>query len=103
MLKESYLSAMKNLSKDSIKIIVTRSAGSKLSPSWQLLKDYKCGKIDWNGYVKRFKTEMDNESCIAEMKQIKEIAKSRQVYLICYEKKYPCHRFLLIDMINSLE
>lgn len=102
MLKESYLAIMKRLPVDAITIVVTRRAGSLLSPSWDLLKDYKNGKVDWNGYVERFKKEMDNELCIIQMRQIKEMAKIKDVYLICYEKRYPCHRFLLIDMINKL-
>lgn len=103
MLKESYLAVMKNLPKDSVKIVVTRTAGSVLSPSRDLLDDYKNGKIDWNGYVERFMQEMNNDICIATMRKIKWIAKSKDVYLICYEKRFPCHRFLLVDMINKLD
>lgn len=103
MLKESYLAVMKNLPKDSEKIVVTRTAGSVLSPSWDLLNDYKNGKINWDGYVERFAQEMNNDVCIATMRKIKWIAKSKDVYLICYEKRFPCHRFLLIDMINKLD
>lgn len=103
MLKESYLAVMKRLPEDAIPIVVTRRAGSLLSPSWDLLNDYKDGKINWDGYVERFKKEMDNELCITQMMQIKEMAKIKDVYLICYENRYPCHRFLLIDMINKLD
>lgn len=102
MLKESYLAVMKNLPKDAVKIVVTRTAGSVLSPSWDLLKDYKNGKINWDGYVERFKQEMNNDTCIAEMMKIKLMSKNRDIYLVCYEKSYPCHRFLLVDMINNL-
>ena len=103
MLKESYLAVMKNLPNDAVKVVVTRTAGSVLSPSWELLEDYKNGKINWAGYVERFKNEMNNDRCIAEMRKIKWMAKDRDIYLICYEKRYPCHRFLLIDMINKLD
>ena len=103
MLKESYLAVMKNLPKDAVKIVVTRTAGSILSPSWNLLDDYKSGKINWDGYMERFNNEMNNDRCIAEMRKIKWMAKDRDVYLICYEKRFPCHRFLLVDMINKLD
>ena len=103
MLKESYLAVIKNLPKDAVKIVVTRTAGSILSPSWDLLDDYKSGKINWDGYTERFKREMNNDRCIAEMRKIKWMSKDRDIYLICFEKRYPCHRFLLIDMINSLD
>jgi len=103
MLKESYLAVMKKLPQNSVKIVVTRTAGSVLSPSWDLLNDYKQGKINWDGYVRRFKQEMNNDICIATMRKIKWLAKSKDIYLICYEKSGHCHRFLLMDMINSLD
>ena len=103
MLKESYLANMKNLPEDAIKIVVTRSAGHVLSPSKKLLWDYKNGRIDWDGYVKRFYQEMDNDVCRAAMRKIKLMAKDRDVYLICFEKRGNCHRFLLMDMINKLD
>ncbi len=103
MLKESYVANMKNLPDNAIKIVVTRSAGHPLSPSKELLGDYIKGKINWDQYVERFKQEMTNDICIAEMRKIKWIAKTKDIYLICYEKTYPCHRFLLIDMITKLD
>ena len=103
MLKESYLANMKNLPKGAVKIVVTRSAGHMLSPSKTLLWDYKKGKIKWDDYVKTFYREMDNPACVAIMREIKKIAKTRDVFLLCYEKEYPCHRFLLLDMIKKLD
>lgn len=103
MLKDSYLAVMKKLSQDSIKIVVTRTAGSILGPSWGLLNDYKNGKIDWDGYVERFKQEMNNERCMAEMRKIKRMSETKDVYLICYEKSGNCHRHILKEMINGLK
>lgn len=103
MLKETYLANMKKLPRDAIKIVVTRSAGHILSPSKKLLRDYKDRSIDWNEYIRRFTLEMDNDACKDAMREIKLIAENQDVYLICYEKEYPCHRFLLIDMINKLD
>lgn len=104
MLKESYLANVRNLPKDAIKITVTRRAGHILSPSKNLLKDYKDGSINWEQYVERFKREMNNDECIAAMRKIKWMAKDKQVYLICYEKDpYRCHRSLLLDMISKLD
>lgn len=103
MLKESYLSNIKNLPENAEKIIVTRTAGHVLSPSKALLWDYKKGRINWDQYTERFRHEMNNDVCIAAMRKIKWLSKIRDIYLICYEKKYPCHRFLLIEMINKLD
>lgn len=104
MLKETYLAIKKNVPKDAIPIVVTRTAGSILSPSWILLNDYKEQRITWEQYKERFHNEMDNEPCRAYMKKIKLLAKERDVYLICYEKPpKPCHCFLLLEMINNME
>lgn len=103
MLKESYLANMKNLPVDAEKIVVTRRAGHVLSPSWKLLNDYKNGRINWDQYVERFKHEMNNDICIAAMRKIKWMSKSKDIFLICYEKSGHCHRFLLMDMINKLD
>lgn len=103
MLKESYLANMKNLPEDAVKILVTRTTGHVLSPSWRLLSDYKHGKISWDEYTKRFRQEMNNDECIAAMRKIKWMSKEKDIFLLCYEKSYPCHRFLLIDMINKLD
>jgi len=103
MLKESYLGNIRNLPKDAVKIVVTRSAGHMLSPSKTLLWDYKKGRINWEQYVKTFYREMDNPACVAVMREIKKLASERDVYLLCYEKEYPCHRFLLLDMIGKLD
>jgi len=104
LLKESYLANIRNLPNDAIKIVVTRSAGHMLSPSWTLLNDYKNGKIDWTGYVKTFYREMDNPACVSIMREIKKLAKTKDLYLICYEAPGKnCHRYLLLDMINKLD
>ena len=103
MLKESYLANIKNLPKDAIKIVVTRSAGHMLSPSSALLWNYKKGRINWEQYVKTFYREMDNPACVAIMREIKKLAKEKDVFLICYEVPGKnCHRYLLVDMINKL-
>lgn len=102
MLKESYIANWKNLPKNAIKFRVARP--SVLSPSQSLLNDYKQNKIDWQEYEKRFRNEILNKpQSIEQLEYIKKVSKTKDIYLICYEKKYPCHRFILIDMINELK
>jgi len=105
MLKETYLAKMKQIAKenpDAAFIVVTRSAGHVLSPSWNLLNDYKDGRIDWAQYTERFRHEMDCDSCIAEMKRIWELSQMKDVFLVCYEKPVEnCHRHILIDLMKS--
>jgi uncharacterized protein YeaO (DUF488 family) len=105
MLKETYLAKMKQTSKenpDAAFIVVTRSAGHVLSPSWKLLNDYKNGHIDWAQYTERFRSEMDCDSCISEMKRIWDMSQTRDVYLVCYEKPGEnCHRYILMELLMS--
>jgi hypothetical protein len=105
MLKETSLSNVPNVKKanpGAELINVTRSAGSVLSPSWDTLNKYKVEKITWDGYIERFLREMDNPVSSAEMLRIGNLAKTRDVYLLCFERKGNCHRFLLVDMIKKL-
>ncbi len=104
-LLETYLKNVENVKRmDSGAVIidVTCSAGSVLSPSWTLLNAYKAKKIDWDGYISGFMHEMDNPECKAEMLRIGELARTKDVYLVCFERVGNCHRFLLVDMIKGL-
>lgn len=104
-LKETYLGNVENVRRadpDAVLIDVTRRAGSVLSPSWDMLKEYKAGKITWDEYISKFVKEMDNPVSRAEMLRIGELARTRDVYLVCFERVGNCHRFLLVDMIKEL-
>lgn len=104
-LKETYIGNIENIKKidpDAAIIDVTRRAGSVLSPSWSLLNAYKAKKITWDGYIDRFIKEMDNSLARDMMVNLGRLAKTRNVYLVCFERKGNCHRFLLVDMIRKL-
>ncbi len=102
-LKETYFENLENVKKmdpGAVIIDVTRRAGSVLSPSWDMLNEYKAGKMTWDGYISRFLGEMDNPECKTEMLRIGELARTKEVYLVCFERVGNCHRFLLVDMIK---
>lgn len=104
-LLETYLGNVGNVKKmnpGAVIINVTRGAGSVLGPSWDLLNDYKAKKITWDGYIERFVKEMANPVSKAEMLRIGNLAKTGDVYLVCFERVGNCHRFLLVDMIKGL-
>ena len=87
---------------DAIKVRVARP--SVLSASKELFNDYKKGRINWQEFEARFRKEMlSNRKAVAELNRLKELSQGKDVYLICYEKNYPCHRFILIDLINNLK
>ena len=102
-LKETYFGNLGNVKKidpGAVIIDITRRAGSVLSPSWDMLNEYKAGKMTWDGYISRFLREMDNPVSKAEMLRIGELAGTKDVYLVCFERVGNCHRFLLVDMIK---
>jgi uncharacterized protein YeaO (DUF488 family) len=102
-LKETYFTNLGNVKKmdpEAVIIDVTRRAGSVLSPSWDMLNEYKAGKMTWDGYISRFLREMDNPECKTEMLRIGELSRTKDVYLVCFEGVGNCHRFLLVDMIK---
>ncbi len=102
MIKESYISMWNKLPNDAIKVRVARP--SILSASNELFNNYKQGCISWKEFESRFRKEiMSNPKAIAELKRLRELSLEKDVYLICYEKEYPCHRFILIDLIKELE
>ncbi len=101
MLKESYISMWNKLPADAVKVRVARP--SVLSPSLALFRESKEGRITWQVFEERFRKEMtSNPKAIAELKRLKQLSEQKDVYLICYEKTYPCHRFILLDLMKDL-
>jgi len=39
---------------------------------------------------------------VAALRQIIDLARTRDMYLICWEKEPPCHRWLLLDLAREL-
>jgi hypothetical protein len=106
MLSDTYLANITKVKKiypNATFIIVTRSKGHILSPSWNTLNKYKDGLINWNGYTEAFLKEMDNDQCKDEMKKIGEAAKTNDIFLVCFEKPDEnCHRFILLSLIKKM-
>ena len=102
MIKESYISMWNKLPVDAIKVRVARPC--LLSASHDLFSEYKRGRITWSEFEVRFRKEiLCNPAAVAELKRLQELSRTKDVYLICYEKEYPCHRFILMDLIRELK
>jgi len=102
MILEGYIAKWNTYPKDEIKIRVARP--SILAPSEDLLRDYKNGYITWEEYENRFREQiLNNPDAMALLITISEMSKIQNVRLICYEKNPPCHRFLLIKIIEEIE
>lgn len=119
MLKESYVAKLKSLPNDAIKIAV--GYPSVFSPSETLLREFneiktklmKRGMTEpdarenaWQQteFEKRYRREIVSKpEVIDKLKEIRELAETKDVFLYCYCGKTPCHRFILIDIIQHLE
>lgn len=116
---KEYIGNWKNYPKDEVKIRVARP--SVLAPSLELLSAFMKLKKCWMGkgltelearkkaweeidYETRFRREiLNNAKAMAKLKEVKELAKNRNVRLICDEKNPPCHRFILMKLLEELE
>lgn len=98
---EGCIARCKDYSKDEIKVRVTRP--SVLAPKKDLFYSRKSKKIGWKEYKKRYKNQiLKDPKAIAALVHLKNLAKDRNVRLICYEVNPPCHRFILLDIIKEL-
>lgn len=94
---------------------ITRRAKSVLSPSWKLLN--RCNSMKkrgvpedeiWAYYEWEFIREMEDnfDAVHAKLEELREIAKERDVYLVCVEanrnveENEHCHRFLVRKMLT---
>ena len=98
---ECPISKVKDLPQGAEIINVTRTAKSILSPSWNVLNQYKKDK-DQIKYIGAFMKEMTTPKAKSAMMEIIEKAKDHPVYLSCFEVSGFCHRFLLVDWIKRL-
>ena len=75
-----------------------------LSPTRELLADFRNEIIDWPEYTRRFRHEMTSqpESTLA-VQALAERAHDEAVTLLCWCKdEQRCHRSLLRDMVGEL-
>ncbi len=109
MLKETYFDQRKGWGvnpylNNGVPEIVMRNVNHVLSPSLELLNDYKKKRITWSAFVLKYHYEMDNDRCKKEMLRIKKLAEEKDVYLICacHNKEKHCHRYVLLELINAI-
>ena len=101
-LLEGYIALWRKYPEDEIKVRVARP--HVLSPSKDLLNDYKKNLITWELYDFRFREEiLSNSKAVAKLKELAELSIEKDVRFLCYEKPpKPCHRFILMEMIADL-
>ncbi len=111
MILEGYFGNFKNYPENEVSIVVSRyyprflgkglRFQPELAPSKELLADYKTGELSWEDYEERFREEMKNENSKQAIDYLAWASQYDTYRLLCYEEKPPCHRFILIDLINQ--
>jgi uncharacterized protein YeaO (DUF488 family) len=85
---------------------VPRSAADEymraLSPSEELLRAFKDGRIDWWAFRKGYLEEMQSAEAQAEIRRMARLATTRPLTVICVCKDASrCHRTLLTELIGK--
>jgi len=75
----------------------------ELSPSLDLIHEYKNDKITWKTFFSRYKKELqENLMAIEIMQELYKKSKASNVTLLCFEPDgVPCHRHLLREIIKK--
>ena len=84
--------------------VITRTAKSCLSPSTELLNYAKKSKISFEDYEIFFIKEISrNPEAKKRINEIREIAKDKVVFLVCYERDPEvCHRSIVKKIIERV-
>ncbi len=99
-LRETYIAAMDGV--EGLKLVVTRRYPrgitsihfdrwlSALAPSHELLDDWRRKRITWEEYAAKFRKEiLGSAEAVAALRHIIDLARTRDVWLICWEKVPP--------------
>jgi len=101
MIYESYIAKIGRIPRHE-RFLVNRNRGhDELSPSKSLLTEYKSSKMSWDQFRLRFLSELTVESW-RTLRALVERSRKEDVCLICYERDFPCHRFILLELLMSL-
>lgn len=75
----------------------------ELSPSLELIREFKDDKITLKKFFSRYKKELENNpKSIKTLKAIRKDCKTRHITLLCFEPDgSPCHRHILKEIIKK--
>lgn len=109
MIKETHLSARKRaIPKGNLIFDISGSGKGKLTisplaPSRVLLEDWNNDRIRWKEYVERYFLQLYHDQRAGSLlDEIISLSMERNVWLVGLEKDYPCHRFLLKQIIEKV-
>ena len=68
-----------------------------------LLEDWNNDRMRWKEYVERYFLQLYHDQRAGSLlDEIISISMERDVWLVGFEKEYPCHRFLLMQIIEKV-
>ena len=109
MIKETHLSVKKRtIPKGDLIFDISgfgkgRRSASPLAPSRVLLEDWNNDLIRWKEYVERYFLQLYYDQRAGSLlDEIISLSMERDVWLVGLEKDYPCHRFLLQQIIEKV-
>lgn len=73
-----------------------------LAPSAELVKEYRGGKIEWEAFARRYRTEMRKPECHHAIELLAAFAKAVPFSIGCFcEDEDRCHRSLLRGLVEA--
>ncbi len=109
MIKDTYYSVRKRVVPqgdvvfDISRFRKKKAAISPLAPSQDLLRDWNEDRIVWKEYVERYYQELKAKKEVDPLiGKIADLAAHEDVWLVCMEREYPCHRFLVKEVIERI-
>ena len=109
MIYTSYFARCNKLPKGLVPISIARQAPADytgleyktLAPAWDILSEYKQTK-DERTYIQQYNYQLFLLSADQVVKELKELAQSDQIILLCYEKPDDfCHRHLVAQWLTE--
>jgi uncharacterized protein YeaO (DUF488 family) len=75
----------------------------ELSPSLDLIHEYKNNEISWKKFLSSYKSEISkNPKSLDLIKQIRKKNKSEDITFLCFESDgEPCHRHVLREIVKK--
>jgi len=75
----------------------------ELSPSLDLIHEFKNDKITWKKFFSKYKKELEkNLKAIEILKDLRKKSKTEHITLLCFEPEdTPCHRHILRDILKK--
>lgn len=109
MIKETHLSAKRRtIPKGDLIFDISgfgkgRRSISPLAPSPVLSEDWNNDRIRWKEYVERYFLQLYHDQRAGSLlDEIISLSMERDVWLVGLERDYPCHRFLLKQIIEKV-